>query len=252
MRPLPPKVQNLCKRFLEDVRQNPEHHLSAANRFTLYCSFGKFRFLEFLPSFTASSTLAITTANHLSRFTVADFTICWLAGLTAKKVLPIWNRIWQQVDFEPDTVTSPEEILSVAEAILTNEIDIEYIRNIEHDKYNLGANVTWETSYDVACVYSSTYSTLQLILYGFDGQMDIRGLYRTTEEDIVVRNNDFVSLALQAYTSSDKNKPGDWILEAPPQLIEFDVQKRQEFWDWWLTEVIPQAWELAQEFTAIL
>jgi hypothetical protein len=33
----------------------------------------------------------------------------------------------------------------------------------------------------------------------------------------------------------------------PPYEIEFDDRKRLEFWEWWLTEAIPQAWDLGQD-----
>jgi hypothetical protein len=31
------------------------------------------------------------------------------------------------------------------------------------------------------------------------------------------------------------------------QLIRIDPQKELEFWEWWLTEAIPKAWELASK-----
>jgi hypothetical protein len=42
-----------------------------------------------------------------------------------------------------------------------------------------------------------------------------------------------------------EHQPSDDILN-----IEYSLQKRLEFWEWWLTEAIPEAWELAQQSTS--
>lgn len=56
-------------------------------------------------------------------------------------------------------------------------------------------------------------------------------------------DKDFVTAAVKAYTAIDRNPLGEYKLWPD----EFDAKKRLEFWEWWLTEAIPQAWELAKQ-----
>ncbi len=149
---LPKKVQTLCKKFLVELQNNPQHHLKASDRFILYTSFGKLNFYDLPYNYDGQDKLTNSTTFHLSHFTVADFTIAWLAVLTTQKVLPIWERVWPQITFEPDKVTLPSEIVSVATLLLKNEIDIAQVLDVEYDKYDLGGNITFWTSYDVACI----------------------------------------------------------------------------------------------------
>jgi len=199
---LPTQIQRMCERFLAELRQDPQHHFNIANSFALYRRIGKLNFFE-LSSNLNSGGMPITTSGHLSRFTVADYLICWLAILTARKVLPIWNRIWGQIEFDPNTVVSVEKMLWLAEAILKNETDINYVFNIEYDEYNLGGNITLWTSYDVACAYKCAYKALLLTLHGSASSTDITGVYLPIENDKIVHTNNFIFLALHAYSSLD-------------------------------------------------
>ena len=55
---------------------------------------------------------------------------------------------------------------------------------------------------------------------------------------------DFALSAMQAYTIVDENKPGRWLhLNHKALALQVDTQKRLEFWQWWLLEALPHAWQ---------
>jgi hypothetical protein len=60
---------------------------------------------------------------------------------------------------------------------------------------------------------------------------------------------DFASIAMASYSFKESEKTDLIDKRQINDLENFDPQKRLEFWEWWLTEAIPQAWELAQQST---
>ncbi len=77
---LPLEVQQLCEQHLRRIRQTTQHQLTPEDRLELYLKFG------------FSRILTRTSPNYLSDYTDADFALCWLAFLTAKKVAFICKR----------------------------------------------------------------------------------------------------------------------------------------------------------------
>ncbi len=228
--------------FLDKIKSG-DQHLEKNDRFSLYQSFGPSR-LE-LPFYEAKKPFNSTEKDsfHLNQilgFTQADYVLGGLAILTAKHVSPIWDKAWLQLPPEFKNVATPNQILEIAQNILDRKIEInEKLFELCAD-FEIGLNIEEWVTYDVASTYSAAYYTLHLILFG--GQ----NLKHTFSFDTEIASlcPDFASEALKGYSAIDKNPPGEGFAE---EMVEFDPQRRLEFWEWWLTEAIPQAWNLAHK-----
>ncbi len=131
--------------------------------------------------------------------------------------------------------STAHQILEVAESLLQNKMSFEeaYLRV---SSFSTGRNTYTKTFYDVHCSFEAAYLALELIIHG-TGKRDAE-----PNDPFGVGNDYFIECAVKAYTSIDKNPIGTWYDGIP---IEYNLQKRLEFWEWWLTQAIPQAWELA-------
>lgn len=213
------EVQELSKIYLEKIKQDSEHKFTDEDRLELYKKFG------------SSQMLYNTASISLSDFTIADFALSWLAILTAKKVAFICKR--ESALFEADIGEAEEvkEILRAAEGYLNRRITFEEADNVLQEYwYFFRPHLT----YDILCAWRSSMHTLDFILYG--------GKYRNARPGF----DNFVTDAVEAYTVIDHNMPGEGDEPEPPIPLEYHIGKRLRFWEWWLTEAIPQAWELAQ------
>jgi len=238
---LPSKTQRLCNKYLEMAQTNALHNVNPADRFRLYESFGPSRLL--LPKYSKrGGDYDVQEYHNLLKdeflsFTIADFTLAWLAYLTAKYVLPNWERVWQQVPFR--NINTPQEILYMAESVLQHTLSFDYVSNQLSD-FNTAQTISLWTTYEIGRTFDAAYYALELIIHG------ARNLGESyPDDDIEINTRDFASEAVKAYTTIDPNNPGEWKFSY--NTVKFDLQKRLEFWEWWLTEAIPQAWELAQE-----
>jgi len=189
----------------------------------------------------------------------------WLALLTAKLVLPIWEKE------KPDDKL-PRTLLQVAENFLLNNISLE---EIDKD-YNLksivagGLYVNWDISteadYSLDAIVTALAEILGIVLnseqtqrqieweieQGFPDEMMIR-LYVDTAL-VTVCAYSGISFDWDALNIKQLNAISD-----SEEIIayvktsfnpNFNPTKRLEFWEWWLTKAIPQAWELAQQSTS--
>jgi hypothetical protein len=162
--------------------------------------------------------------------------------LTVKQVYYRWEPATQLSDQQQGYLGEVREILQVAQDFLAGRLEYTDI----HAKL---INVFWYfdhffVSYDLACLHNAAIYVLSVILYGIDFIK-----YNTSLEELINNySDDFAFEAVTAYTIIDRNPPGAVFNKEENIIpIEFDFQKRLEFWQWWLTEAIPQAWELAQQ-----
>ena len=252
--PMPPETQQLIEQALESVRNDPQHNLNLYQRFAIYYSFGRSRL--HLSGYTKSgeeSNLAEGDKISEEEFTnpnLADFALSWLAILTTKKVELIWNGIWEQIDIEENKwfigKNSFENGLQDCNRLLLGNLTYrEGVNSLYENVYWTLNQVDNRTTYDIAQAYRTLYVTVEFILDG------LPGIYRggiivenLVAEDVHV--NDFTVPAIEAYSSIDESPRGDSNCFPPPKPIKYDLSKRLEFWEWWLTEAIPQAWELAE------
>lgn len=213
----PLEVQNLCQSYLEKIRQTPEHKLLDNDRLELYLKFGHSRILY------------NTTSIKVLDFTIADIALAWLAFLTAKKVGFICKRAHNPYEFDISEADEVKEILRAAQAYLNKRMNFEDAANVLQEYwYFFRPHLT----YDVLCAWRASMNALDFILYGAQFKETVPGF------------DHFVIDAVEAYTVIDRNLPGEGDQPEPPIPLEYDISKRLRFWEWWLIEAIPQAWEL--------
>jgi len=237
---LPLETQQHCQQFLEKIRQDPNYQFSAVDRFEIYKSFGISRFSR--PGFNSQRTSDVNEfhqfiINEFKFATLADYTLGWLGYLTGQKVITLC------LQNNPDD-NIPRRIIQTLENVLQNRMTVENTCNLLYQDYYYGTNVERKTTFGVWCAYCAIYAALELVLADSSFYFETYSKDNDGNEGL---SRDFASLALRAYSAIDNNPPGAWFREKIGTPIEFDSQKRLEFWEWWLTEAIPQAWDLAHE-----
>jgi len=239
---IPSETQYLCSNYLESMYLDREHQFQSSWIRTLFQSFYS------LEPLAGNNEKAITsptieynqTNDLLSKF--PDKVIGYLTLITVQHILPIWNRKPQEIPFE--NIVSPQHILDVIEGILKGKIPLTNALYKYSEEFNLGLNIKSWVTYSVYCVYEAAYLALELVLDGFT----LKDTVLFLDTSSIWYNDNFLSAAVKAYSVLDTNKGGAWeFVEQLSLPINFDLQKRLEFWEWWLTEAIPQAWELALE-----
>lgn len=231
---LPEQTQQLIDQYLEEVKLDPQHHLPGASRLAIYKSFGKSRFSR-EPCPREQNYRRFLEAE-LKTSAIADYARGWLAVLTAKHVIPIWERYYNPLDYSD--VSTPQDILQVAEEVLYNKADIILAATLLCNEFNWPVEVG--ANYDFACAYRASYFALDMILSDSEF-LNFLSQENDKAEDI---HHDFASTAMQAYCFVNNGSGETWFSVQNP---EFDPQKCLEFWLWWLTEAIHQAWELANK-----
>jgi hypothetical protein len=239
---LPQKTKQLIVHTLEAVRADPEYNLTADERFAVYKSLGFKRvwsrsFSDLGVSYTSQDYLNYLE-NELNNLTIGDLVVDWLAIVSARKVLPIWERIWSQVETYNDA--NPKEIIQTAESILNKSANISEVYVKLSDDFNIPVEVF--ATFDVALAFRAAYNALELIL------ADPKFINLEIEDKINEIGKDFAFIAMRAY-AYNKNTRDEIENKSKGEAItiaNFDLKKRLEFWEWWLTEAIPQAWELAE------
>lgn len=265
---LPDRIQQLCTQFMDVICSRTHHILSLEERFVLYHSFGPSR-LDSLGYLKRSDLFNLQEYRQLMQtellnFGIADYALSWLAILTAKHVLPVWDQLYKQLAKDEPIEVTAQEVLQIAEDLLQHKITFDEAMETQDNFYWEGEKIARKVTHNIDCAFRAACATLDFILCGLP-----RRAYRSVEGE---GSDFFVTNALEAYTAIDRNPPGtlrgtvsDFLIEnvlkvqklenLPKEYqfsdrildIEYDLQKRLEFWEWWLTEAIPQAWELAQQ-----
>ena len=226
---LPDVLEKLCRDSLLKIRQNPEHFFSPSLRVTLYKVFG----LSNRASNIGDCIKQIESSSY--DFTLADSALGWLAILTAERILPIWRQLrLYQADADYEMLWgNAEETISVAKEVLLNTRTA-----LEAYNFMLGLYYNPSASYNdeknVLRFYFTTRvasDALEFLLMGVDAMVQMGTLFYSDAE-IHCEQHDFATMAITAYANFEKSNK---------------AEKRLEFWEWWLTEAIPQAWELAQK-----
>lgn len=251
---IPHQLQNIINQCLEVIRSDPQHHLSAEMREEIYYIFGSNRaavisdFWQRADFPDKDRPLLLTKEQMLTQSfiesTVADYALCWLAVLSVEKVLPIFESR-KAVLIQPDAEScekSIKEILNLVKELLSKRVSFERV-------YAFSKALAWKwyekgrkgLVYEAYCVYEAAHNALEFILT----QSWLLG--GNSDEIVEVNTMDFALSAMKAYSAKDHNHYGDWLKLDKEQFVEFSSTRRLEFWEWWLIEAIPQAWELASK-----
>ena len=244
---LPQEAQRLVAQYLELINLDTEHHIRPLERFKLYQSFGiSYRGLDYKE---------LSAAIEMDKLTlsVADGTLIWLAILTVQKVLPIWEQGWRKVadnDVEDNMVVA---LLEAAKGVVARTTSLKNLDLMLHGYHDFLGQLAAELDYNAFCADRCCAKAVEIVVLGLSLiNLNVsRKDFINEIDDEGVPSIDFAAWAAKAWSAVDENyPPGNWsLLRKPESLIniKFDAQRRLEFWNWWLTEAIPQAWELAEQ-----
>jgi hypothetical protein len=185
---------------------------------------------------------------------LADRVYGWLAIITARKVLPIWEQFGTGEIGDESYSHDPTTMLKTAEDFMLGLAETSQVKIDLCNRFHFGViGVEYQTNKQGWYANGAAYRALEAIFQG--------------GEDPSADN--FVMEAVGAFSIVDPNEPGLWwekywedyrekyIREAEKEEnrsekvkkfvpITIDTEKQLEFWEWWLTEAIPEAWHLAQ------
>ncbi|HEX2910496.1 MAG TPA: hypothetical protein VH186_06775 [Chloroflexia bacterium] len=172
----------------------------------------------------------------------------FLAIKTADFVLPIWTELVPGDDLVP-------RIFEIAKGLLNGSLSKEETakdRNLFYlasgsEEYIVGIPQRARAVKEVVTLVLKIIFDINPITSELVEQM-ARGF--TDETMIELGTTEVATPAVLAYSGFDlgfslTEDTEDMV--SPENIDTFEPEKRLEFWKWWLTEAIPQAWELAQQ-----
>lgn len=260
--PVSPDIQALIAGGLDEVRQSPKFILSTESRHILYRA---------LCPETGTDVNFAFFEKYLRRANETGLPqgfrrYVWLLVLTAQYAQPVLEQYVARIPHLPASAgvlscaALPATILNTTKQLLRNEIGFDEASDLMcHDFYDQLAGVDFAFTYPVFCAVKAPYDALRMILYGYDAGADV------------------AQVAVEACAAIDENAPGVWVqnyfpieginpelysayfldeetiadrktgypsIYHPPIPIRYELNKRLQFWEWWLIEAIPQAWAL--------
>lgn len=227
---LPEEIQPLVNTALAEVNDDAQHRLAPQRRRQIYDAF------------------------KASTDPVGQRACGWLAVITAQRVLPIFKQ-----EFPEDTL--PQDLLNAAIGVLQGKVDDITANDIQDHGYHASGNA-WghdetEISWNADLAGCATYQALKEAR----GQEPLGNLDKFFKLGVVgwpsgksvieypqpIRAGQFTDEDLCQIENSDTAAAAAVAFACEPGGPLCDSSKFQEFWTWWLTEAIPEAWKIAQQ-----
>lgn len=244
---LPSNLQATLSKYREMVRSADNHQLSFEGRLILYREFGLHQ---------TDDVLDKTTGNWHLVLTPAACVLGWLAILTARKVLPFWDPSNLPLEARNDIYScGPYEMLEVAEKALLRKITADEAKDDLLGKFYYGLSGKEHFLTDRAlnangAANGAAYDALETVVYGLESfekvsddfasyAMKAAALLNSPRKDSTL-NPEFFGLEVDVVFNADFK--GSLFLKEPEI---YSSEKALDFWEWWLSEAIPRAWELA-------
>jgi hypothetical protein len=152
----------------------------------------------------------------------------------------LWASTSNQGKFNDRRKKAARRIINTAKKVLQHKISYKKAYDLFCNDFNPGLTIDNRVPYQVYSVYEAAYYAFDFILT-YDNSYWVKFDVINDNYDEAEYSKDFVMSSVKAYTAIDPNPPGEYKLWP----LKFDLEKRLEFWVWWLNEAIPQAWELA-------
>ncbi len=228
--PLPEELQLLVNTALAEVNANPQHRLVPQRRRQIYDAF------------------------KASMDPVSQRARSWLAVITAQRVLPLFQQ-----EFPEDTL--PQDLLNAAIGVLQGQVDDATADDIQDHGYHASGN-TWghdetEISWNADLAGCATYHALKeargqeplghLNKFFKLGEVSWPSGRSISEYPQPIRADQFTDEDLCQIENSDTAAAAAVAFACEPGGPLCDSSKFQEFWIWWLTVAIPEAWKTAQQ-----
>jgi hypothetical protein len=230
-----PEIRSFAIEALTMMRNDPEHNVPPILRYGIYQKMNE-------TGTTNPPGLNVMRAK--------------LGLLTAEYVLPIWQRInpiWSYSEEEiltwnlsleeleqfrnlPDDNVLPERLIGLLKALLegTSSVDVAIQRIHDEDIWNVVGTIVLEFFHvrdDLPLVACHACQAAHRALYeslGYESFIRPYDLQNFTDDNLPNSYRDAASHAVIAYAAGTRK-----------ELVNFN--KRQEFWEWWLTEAVPTA-----------
>jgi hypothetical protein len=248
------KLQDLLNSLKKEILQDPERNFSLTHRLELFNSFGR----------SACPNTRLQLTKHIEKLdkgqlklSTADKVVAWQAILSVQHLLPIYERgilNSEQFEYQADFnfslyATLPHKTLDLASNVLKQLQNVEEVwLSLNNDFYYATLTVNAIYNYPANCVYKAACEALSMALgIRLYGNYLASELFEETpkwfnKETELVPSDDCLSNLIRAYTVTNvepEHKRNN------TQVRKYSNAKRLEFWEWWLMEAIPQAWELA-------
>jgi len=184
----------------------------------------------------------------------------WLEFLTAQYITKIWDQEMPNDDFVPNMLRITKNLL----------LGIQTLDETSHERsmfYHAAGSEEYNEfiSTKSRATMLAAYTALSTACGKFPFQYaDIEQIERNFSDEILfgLNGSDTATFAVIAFSgfnldyeyetnTNETNPDNEEVFEESPiskdPAILFEPKKRLEFWEWWLTEAIPQAWELANQ-----
>ncbi len=229
---------------LSEIENHPDGKLSPISRLAIYDSFGDRINLTHLTQ---------TGTDQFELFTEGYKRYTYLNLLAVMHVLPIWDEdIPRFLRATPSNLSGiaqlPHYILQNSQAILQGSISLSALQQLKPELSQAIESLPIFFKYNVMEVAIAAYSFFLTVNRHTPFNLISYSATETnvaTATDVSLYNNssnwDVAWHASQASCAIDLDPIGTQEERHP---IEYDHQKRVEFWQWWLQEAIPQACQL--------
>lgn len=190
--------------------------------------------------------LLLTTGKLVS--TPGLMRYCNLQYLTAKYVLPVWDKGTNGMMFSGE-IDPMGQILETVKGLLESKVDpIKANELYIGDYYYELDTATWNASYGGWLALSAAYKALGNVLGTPPFYRVSDFVLKDVDEYKIPFSNDSAFDAVGAYSVMDDDPPEVWIkMHFLNTEFKFEKQKRLKFWEWWLTEAVPAAWNSVDE-----
>jgi immunity protein Imm5 of predicted polymorphic toxin system len=228
---LPAALQQRINEALDAMRANPTHHLAPSYRKAIYEAIGP-----------KQDAFVMQVRG-------------WLAIIAVQRVVPIFQQV---IPDEP----LPQQLLDAAQAILLGAANTNAVHELEDEAYlrfghwlgysqevlgydgEMAAFVTYKALVEIRTIIEGRPYDLLEDLHEFQRPAD------TTSKDVTKwswitgdqwTDEDWASTAAKGDTASSAAVAS----ACGFNTYTCDPQNIQAFWEWWLNEAIPSAWEMA-------
>lgn len=238
-------TNNAIALALAELENNPERQLSPQKRLAIYDSFGEQINL---------TELTKTETTKFSALTPGYQRYLYLNLLTVMHVMPIWDEDMPRFRAEnPSNLASiaqfPHHILQTAQSALQQNHSVSTLHKLKEDFRAAINSLPIVLKYNVIEVATAAYSFFLTVNhytpFSAEAEDSAADLTLETASDVDFyknsRNWDVAWHASQASCAIDNDPIGS----QHRHPIEYDIVKRYQFWQWWLTEAVPQAATLA-------
>jgi len=205
---LPYELRKLIEEALKSVRCHPQHDLNLGHRQAIWAALG--------PSRHTQKTMG--NEGHKRRVL--------LAVLAVRHVLPIWHQVW------PDDQTPPRILAYVSQVMKGKMSQKAALRDIDRFWEYIDLLGSQTKNMAAAVGFAAVQALTTAVVDEFFDPDEIE-LNLTDSEEF--ESNDASFHAAVAYANGPI-----WEIDASPAP---NSEKRQQFWEWWLTEAVPKSWK---------